>query len=132
MSMVSLVSRSALQSSVKLVDYNTNVILRHTKANSIFATVQKTSFVFNYSSPHYSTTSTVSSDKHQWTKPSGYNTGIKVWNSLTKRKDQLIITNKQPNQLTNNSNSERTTKDYISWYMCGPTVYDESHIGHAR
>ena len=20
----------------------------------------------------------------------------------------------------------------ISWYTCGPTVYDESHMGHAR
>jgi len=20
----------------------------------------------------------------------------------------------------------------ITWYMCGPTVYDDSHMGHAR
>ena len=20
----------------------------------------------------------------------------------------------------------------ITWYVCGPTVYDESHMGHAR
>lgn len=23
-------------------------------------------------------------------------------------------------------------KDYLSWYSCGPTVYDSSHVGHAR
>lgn len=22
--------------------------------------------------------------------------------------------------------------DYLSWYSCGPTVYDSSHVGHAR
>ena len=22
--------------------------------------------------------------------------------------------------------------DEISWYVCGPTVYDDSHMGHAR
>ena len=22
--------------------------------------------------------------------------------------------------------------DEITWYMCGPTVYDHSHMGHAR
>ena len=21
---------------------------------------------------------------------------------------------------------------FVSWYTCGPTVYDESHMGHAR
>lgn len=21
---------------------------------------------------------------------------------------------------------------YVTWYQCGPTVYDKSHIGHAR
>ncbi|KAJ2816066.1 Cysteine--tRNA ligase, cytoplasmic, partial [Coemansia sp. 'formosensis'] len=22
--------------------------------------------------------------------------------------------------------------NYVSWYACGPTVYDAAHIGHAR
>ena len=22
--------------------------------------------------------------------------------------------------------------DEVSWYICGPTVYDDSHMGHAR
>ncbi|GJQ09220.1 hypothetical protein GpartN1_g1011.t1 [Galdieria partita] len=25
-----------------------------------------------------------------------------------------------------------TSSSYLSWYICGPTVYDEAHIGHAR
>lgn len=26
----------------------------------------------------------------------------------------------------------RDGSDYVTWYICGPTVYDSSHIGHAR
>lgn len=37
-----------------------------------------------------------------------------VRNSLSKTKEPLILKNKM-----------------ASWYMCGPTVYDEAHIGHA-
>lgn len=24
------------------------------------------------------------------------------------------------------------TPEKVSWYACGPTVYDKSHLGHAR
>jgi len=39
-----------------------------------------------------------------------------VKNSLTKQKDVFVP--EDPNQ--------------VSWYICGPTVYDVSHMGHAR
>lgn len=26
----------------------------------------------------------------------------------------------------------RQSKEFLSWYSCGPTVYDSSHVGHAR
>jgi len=42
-------------------------------------------------------------------------TGIIAFNSLTKTKSPLLTQN--PKVLT--------------WYVCGPTVYDSSHIGHA-
>lgn len=42
--------------------------------------------------------------------------GLKVYNSLTKSKVDFI--SKEPNKIT--------------WYNCGPTVYDASHMGHAR
>ena len=42
---------------------------------------------------------------------------LKMMNSLTKSKDTF-----QPKSYDNS----------VSWYMCGPTVYDASHMGHAR
>jgi len=41
---------------------------------------------------------------------------LRVFNSFTNAKDEFKPVN--PNQVT--------------WYQCGPTVYDESHMGHAR
>lgn len=46
-----------------------------------------------------------------------YKTGLKVINSLTGNKDEFITMD----------GSRR-----IKWYMCGPTVYDSAHLGHAR
>jgi cysteinyl-tRNA synthetase len=51
----------------------------------------------------------------EWKKPQGIKTGIFLFNSLTKEKNELIL-----------------SKPYLSWYLCGPTVYDYSHLGHAR
>ncbi|KAM6178244.1 putative cysteine--tRNA ligase, mitochondrial [Rhynchocyon petersi] len=45
----------------------------------------------------------------------GHDTGVKVYNSLTRRKDPLIVANVEA----------------ASWYSCGPTVYDHAHLGHA-
>ncbi|XP_053311233.1 probable cysteine--tRNA ligase, mitochondrial [Spea bombifrons] len=50
-----------------------------------------------------------------WAPPSGHDTGIRVYNSLSRRKEPLILQN--PSMAT--------------WYSCGPTVYDHSHLGHA-
>ncbi|XP_066872740.1 probable cysteine--tRNA ligase, mitochondrial isoform X4 [Kogia breviceps] len=50
-----------------------------------------------------------------WLQPAGYDTGVKVYNSLTGRKDPLIVSG----------------ADAASWYSCGPTVYDHAHLGHA-
>ncbi|XP_057563003.1 probable cysteine--tRNA ligase, mitochondrial isoform X2 [Hippopotamus amphibius kiboko] len=50
-----------------------------------------------------------------WLQPAGYDTGVKVYNSLTRRKDPLIV----------------SSVDAASWYSCGPTVYDHAHLGHA-
>ncbi|XP_044756116.1 probable cysteine--tRNA ligase, mitochondrial [Coccinella septempunctata] len=53
--------------------------------------------------------------KATWIKPQGYNTGINIYNCIAKEKVPLIT--KQ--------------KGILSWYSCGPTVYDDAHIGHA-
>jgi len=54
----------------------------------------------------------------QWIEPSGDKTGIFLTNSLTLQKQELKTSQKDSRAL--------------NWYMCGPTVYDFSHLGHAR
>lgn len=41
---------------------------------------------------------------------------LKVYNSITKNKDTFVAINGRQ----------------VDWYNCGPTVYDASHMGHAR
>lgn len=55
-------------------------------------------------------------NKHQhWIRPEGFNSGVKVYNSLSRSKEPLILQH----------------KNLAYWYICGPTVYDDTHIGHA-
>lgn len=58
---------------------------------------------------------TVCRFKHSWHPPSGHDTGIQVYNCVAKKNVSLIL--RHPRQAT--------------WYSCGPTVYDSTHIGHA-
>ncbi|XP_051799324.1 probable cysteine--tRNA ligase, mitochondrial isoform X2 [Acanthochromis polyacanthus] len=51
----------------------------------------------------------------KWVKPSGFDTGLKTYNSLTKQKEPLIL----------------AREGVATWYSCGPTVYDHAHLGHA-
>lgn len=48
-------------------------------------------------------------------RPSGFDTGLKTFNSLSKQKEPLIL----------------TREGVATWYSCGPTVYDHAHLGHA-
>lgn len=50
-----------------------------------------------------------------WIKPTGFNTEIVVYNSIAKTRVPLILKNNK----------------IATWYICGPTVYDSAHIGHA-
>ncbi|CAE6398114.1 unnamed protein product [Rhizoctonia solani] len=53
----------------------------------------------------------------EWTQPQRSDEPVlKVYNSLTKSKTEFI-----PKKGRN-----------VTWYNCGPTVYDSSHMGHAR
>nr|CAG4707670.1 unnamed protein product [Naegleria fowleri] len=67
------------------------------------------------SSPQVSKTPSV--QQPEWFPPTGRDTGIEVFNSLTLKKEKLV--------LQDDSNT-------LTWYTCGPTVYDWSHMGHAR
>nr|XP_020443632.1 probable cysteine--tRNA ligase, mitochondrial isoform X2 [Monopterus albus] len=61
----------------------------------------------------HGTCSSVSGTK--WIRPSGLDTGVKTFNSLTKQKEPLIL----------------AREGVATWYSCGPTVYDHAHLGHA-
>lgn len=41
---------------------------------------------------------------------------LKLYNSLTRQKEIFVPQN----------------GNKVTWYSCGPTVYDASHMGHAR
>ena len=43
---------------------------------------------------------------------------LKIYNSLTRSKTLFVPIKAEEKQ--------------VSWYACGPTVYDDSHLGHAR
>lgn len=55
------------------------------------------------------------SDTNWIQPPIALDTGIKVYNCVARTAVPLVFPN---NQL-------------VTWYTCGPTVYDSSHIGHA-
>ena len=41
---------------------------------------------------------------------------LRIWNSLTRQKEPFIPISRKK----------------LTWYSCGPTVYDDAHLGHAR
>lgn len=41
---------------------------------------------------------------------------LRVYNSLTRQKEVFVP----------------VSGNRVNWYSCGPTVYDASHMGHAR
>jgi cysteinyl-tRNA synthetase len=45
-----------------------------------------------------------------------YRSGLEIYNSLTRSKVELVP----------------ATGKRLNWYICGPTVYDAAHMGHAR
>mmetsp|Transcript_27177 Transcript_27177/g.48787 ORF Transcript_27177/g.48787 Transcript_27177/m.48787 type:complete len:620 (+) Transcript_27177:30-1889(+) len=53
-----------------------------------------------------------------WLRPSqGWKSGLRVLNTLTGLKEDFV--------------TQRGDRS-VTWYMCGPTVYSHSHLGHAR
>lgn len=66
---------------------------------------------------------TMSAKQPTWTPPKPLVDSVKlpdltVYNSLTRKKDKFVPID--PEGKT------------VLWYTCGPTVYDDAHLGHAR
>jgi cysteinyl-tRNA synthetase len=54
-----------------------------------------------------------------WKEPqSEHASKLKVWNSLTRSKNDFVPIDPEGK--------------VVKWYSCGPTVYDDAHLGHAR
>lgn len=53
--------------------------------------------------------------QHYWFKPAGVDTGIRIYNCAARREVPLILPH----------------ENFLTWYTCGPTVYDSCHLGHA-
>jgi cysteinyl-tRNA synthetase len=73
----------------------------------------------------YHTTMDNLKETRKWTHPLEnlkdskfiFRTGLHVFNSLSNKKEEFITKDGSRN---------------VNWYMCGPTVYDSAHLGHAR
>lgn len=51
----------------------------------------------------------------KWIQPDGKQTDILIYNPVAQSKVPFVT----------------KSYDFISWYVCGPTVYDSAHVGHA-
>ena len=52
---------------------------------------------------------------NNWIEPIGFKTQVNLYNPIKKSHVPLILIN----------------EGIATWYICGPTVYDSAHIGHA-
>ncbi|NXX45602.1 SYCM protein, partial [Tricholaema leucomelas] len=53
--------------------------------------------------------------RREWVPPTGWDSGIVAYNSRSRSKEPLVL----------------ATEGVVTWYSCGPTVYDHAHLGHA-
>ncbi|XP_054671091.1 probable cysteine--tRNA ligase, mitochondrial isoform X2 [Grus americana] len=53
--------------------------------------------------------------RREWVPPAGWHSGIVAYNSRSRSKEPLVL----------------AAEGVATWYSCGPTVYDQAHLGHA-
>lgn len=73
--------------------------------------------------PYLKTMATSTRQQPRWQPPPQPGTNaqlppLKIWNSLTRSKTAFVPLDWK----------HKT----VAWYACGPTVYDDAHLGHAR
>ncbi|XP_071599376.1 probable cysteine--tRNA ligase, mitochondrial isoform X5 [Heliangelus exortis] len=62
-----------------------------------------------------SSSSSTAGWRREWVPPAGRDSGIVAYNSRSRSKEPLLL----------------ATEGVATWYSCGPTVYDQAHLGHA-
>lgn len=103
---------------IKIIKFgNTTLSLYKQKHNHTIRDAERfKTIMFAFNKFYFQLSSaTIQRFKHTWTLPQGYATPITVYNCVTRRREPLIVRD----------------KDAVTWYTCGPTVYDSSHLGHA-
>lgn len=68
---------------------------------------------------------------HSWTMPSAQDAEV------TRSTEPLLLPGGAPLKVRNSLSKEKEIfkpahETEVTWYSCGPTVYDSSHLGHAR
>src|SRR2546430_15124218 len=79
--------------------------------------------IFSNFTPSTRTMATTTRQQPPWQAPPGLpldtdKVPLKLYNSLTRSKNDFIPIDAKRRK--------------VSWYACGPTVYDAAHLGHAR
>ena len=81
-------------------------------------------------------TSTMAVQQPPWTLPvqKSPEPVLNLYNSLTRTKVRLLfhLPFQIPQHDTIQTEFVPINGRYVKWYNCGPTVYDSSHMGHAR
>ena len=57
---------------------------------------------------------------------------LQLTNSRRLKSHVLTVKNNLFKQKTAITSSLKSPSETLTWYSCGPTVYDVSHLGHAR
>ncbi|KAL4860957.1 hypothetical protein BDV12DRAFT_84642 [Aspergillus spectabilis] len=94
--------------------------LRHLR---LLSTVRSYRPVFSSQALFLSTSMATAREQPPWRQPTVHPEAqslpsLKVYNSLTKSKTPFVPIDPQGKK--------------VAWYACGPTVYDDAHLGHAR
>ncbi|KAI6649551.1 Cysteine--tRNA ligase, cytoplasmic [Oopsacas minuta] len=96
----------------------THLAVAYTSLQSPY-TVQSLAFIRRMSENNSNLKTNSSPQKPVWQSPSedlNLRDRLHLNNSITRRKDLFVPIN----------------SNLVTWYSCGPTVYDSSHMGHAR
>ncbi|XP_004343149.2 cysteine-tRNA ligase [Capsaspora owczarzaki ATCC 30864] len=90
--------------------------LRQAKAQSHLHSQYQARWIHSHSAPH-----------HHPAAAAAAAAALRAYNALTRSVAPLLSPDSNSNSHTRND----LTPNTLSWYICGPTVYDEAHLGHA-